>query len=322
VSDDIVLPTSSYGTGPTAEGDFELDAGNVAAVFGVDAVKPLGRGAFGETWRLDLADGSYRAAKVIMSPTYSRARLDREVEGLRRVDSPHVVKLVDTASVDVGGATRAALVFEFVPGGDAATRLTPGSQVDSCEVVRFGSGVMAGLAALHAVDTVHRDIKPANIAVRDGDGAQPVLLDLGLARVLDRESITSYPTLIGTAPFMAPEQLRQERARKAADIFAVGVVLHLMAAGAHPFYEGRDTVTFTEAIALINAGPAPLPEHVPADLAFLVRRFLHPDEAERGSARRACRDLARLRDVRPDHAGADPAATATHRDHQGDDHER
>jgi len=315
VSNDFVMSTSSYRTELTASDDFELDAGEVAAAFCVQAATPLGRGAFGETWRLDLGDGSYTAAKVIMSPTYSRARLDREVEGLRRADSPHVVKLIDTASIDVGGATRAALVFEFVPGGDATTRLTPGAQVDPGDVVRFGSGIMAGLATLHSVDTVHRDIKPANIAVRNGDWGQPVLLDLGLARVLDRESITSYPALMGTVPFMAPEQLRQERARKAADIFAVGVVLHLMLAGTHPFYEGHDTLTFTEAISLINAGPASLPEHVSADLAALVRRFLLPDESERGSARRACRDLAHLE-------GADSATTSTDREQQGDDHER
>ena len=296
VSDDIVMTTNSYRTEPAAAGEFELEAGDVADAFGVDTVAPLGRGAFGETWRLDLPDGSHRAAKVILSPTYSRARLDREVEGLRRVSSSHVVVLVDTVSVRVGGEVRAALVFEFVPGGDAASRMSPGERVAPSDVVRFGAGVMAGLAALHAVDTVHRDVKPANIAVREGDWGRPVLLDLGLARVLDQASITSYPSVMGTAPFMAPEQLRMERARKAADVFAVGVVMHLMLAGAHPFYEGRDTLSFPEAVELIKAGPAPLPDSVPADLAALVRRFLVPDEADRGSSGRACRDLARLRD--------------------------
>lgn len=308
MSSDIVMSTNSYRTAPVPAGDFDLDATDVAAAFEVGSVRPLGRGAFGETWRLDLTDGTHRAAKVIMSPTYSKDRLDREVEGLRRVNSPYVVKLLETTAVDIGGATRAALVFEFIPGGDAASKLEPGRQIDPEEVVSFGQGVMSGLMALHGVDTVHRDIKPENIAVRGGDWGQPVVLDLGLARVLDHDSITSYPSLMGTAPFMAPEQLRQERARKAADIFAVGVVMHLMLAGQHPFYEGRTTITLLEAVDLIKAGPAALPSAVPAGLSDLVRRFVGPDEADRGSARRACRDLAELM---PDATPADSTDTGT-----------
>lgn len=313
---DFLMSTNSYRTAHSPAGNFDLDATDVAAAFEVDSVQPLGRGAFGETWRLDLADGTHRAAKVIMSPTYSQDRLDREVEGLRRVNSPHVVKLIDTTSVDVGGATRAALVFQFVPGGDAASRLEPGKQIHPEGVVTFGHGIMSGLMALHGVDTVHRDIKPANIAVRGGDWGQPVLLDLGLARVLDRDSITSYPSLMGTAPFMAPEQLRQERARKAADVFSVGVVMHLMLAGQHPFYEGRTTITLPEAVGLINDGPAALPEDIPAALADLVRRFLAPEEADRGSARRGCRDLARLM---PKATPADSTDTGT--EHEEGPHE-
>ena len=66
---------------------------------------------------------------------------------------------------------------------------------------------------MHAADLLHRDLKPANVALRSGDYGQPVILDLGFAKLLDIESITKYPTLIGTTLYMAPEQLRGEERR-------------------------------------------------------------------------------------------------------------
>lgn len=293
MSDDIVMPIDSYGTAQIDTGSFELDGAEVSAAFSATGARPLGRGAFGETWRLDLSDGTRRAVKVLLNPDYSKARLEREVEGLRRASSVYVVDLLDAVAVHVGGHERAALVFEYIAGGDVASHLAVGVRLAPATVTTFAQGLFVGLAALHRQDTIHRDIKPENIAIRDGDWARPVLLDLGLARVLDRASITAYPSLIGTAPYMAPEQLRLERARKAADVFAAGVVLHLMLAGEHPFYAGQPgSITLSEAIKLIEAGPAALPVDVPEPLAKIVRRLLSVDEADRGSARRARRDLA------------------------------
>lgn len=291
MTDEVFMPVASYRTADHDIPTFELEAREVREAFRASAATPLGRGAFGETWLLEYPDGTRRAGKVILSSTYPTARLAREVEGLRRVNSPHVVTLHETLTVDLARGTRAALVFEYVPGGDVDANLPEGSTRSPADVTCFTQGVLAGLVALHAVDTVHRDIKPANIAVREGDWARPVLLDLGLARVLDRASITAYPALMGTALFMAPEQLRQERARKAADIFAVGVVAYMMLAGRHPFYDGKDNLALTDAVKLIEAGPAPLPASVPTELAEVVTRLLHPDPADRGSARRGCKDL-------------------------------
>ncbi|GAA2735242.1 hypothetical protein GCM10009867_17100 [Pedococcus aerophilus] len=291
MNDDIVLSGASYRDEDAGATTFTLTPEEVEAAFGVPSAKPLGAGAFGETWRLDYADGTHRAGKVILSPTYPTERLAREVEGLRRVSNPHVVALHDARTVSLPRGDRAALVFEYIAGGDVDANLPAGARVGARDVAGFARGVLVGLEALHAVDTVHRDVKPANIAVRDGDWNRPVLLDLGLARVLDRASITAYPALMGTAWFMAPEQLRQERARKAADVFAVGVVAHLMLTGKHPFFDGAQNLSLTEAVRLIEAGPAPLPATVPAALGDIVRRLVHPDPADRGSARRGAKDL-------------------------------
>lgn len=295
MSDDILMPTNSAWQSAVDVSEFELTADDVQHAFGVTSAKPLGRGTFGETWRISVGDGEYLAAKILLDTAYSQDRLDREVEGLTRVDSNHVVKLHETTTCTIGEATHSVLLFEYVPGGDVSKRLAPAVRVAHEDVAEFGLGLLDALAHLHASDTVHRDIKPANIALRDGRWSRPVVLDLGLARVLDHDSITAYPSLMGTAPFMAPEQLRQERARKAADIFAAGVVMHLLLSGEHPFYAAQaGAISLREAVHLISQGPAALPQDTPATLAALTRRLLAHDEADRGSARRARNDLAAL----------------------------
>lgn len=179
VTDDVIVSLTASGSDQTRREVLELSADEFAAAFDVPTATPLGRGAFGETWRLDDHDGGQRAAKVILSATYSQPRLAREVEGLGRVNHPNVVKLLAATSVVLARGSRAALLFEYVPGGDAATRLLPGTRIAPLDVARFGAGTLSGLFALHGADLVHRDIKPQNIAVREGDWGRPVLLDLG-----------------------------------------------------------------------------------------------------------------------------------------------
>lgn len=279
-------PTPSTAVAP------KFSAAEVAAAFGCASAAPLGTGSFGETWRISQTGSVDRAAKLILEPAYPKAYLDREAEGLRRANSRYVVNLLEVQQVHVAGHDRPALVFEYIDGGAVAGHLQLGVPVPPDDVRRFAQGLLAGVAELHDQQTVHRDIKPDNIALRGGDWTQPVLLDLGLAKMLDEASITAYPAIMGTVAFMAPEQLKGERARQMADMFAVGVVLHIMLAGAHPFYGLRaQAVDDLEAIRLIEAGPKPLPTTTPPDLAAVVTRLLSAAAYKRGRAERALRDL-------------------------------
>jgi len=247
----------------------------------------LGRGTFGDTWRF--AD---TAVKIICVDGYPPARLSREVDGLNRVKSPHVVRLLATRIVNLGGFGRPALVFEFIEGGDLSGRIVGPTRPTIQEAMGLLRGLLAGARDLHATGTVHRDIKPGNVALRQGDWEQPVLLDLGLARSVDDKTFTVYPGLIGTARYMAPEQLEGRRARKAADLFAIGVTVRELLAGRHPFYESGVNYTFGEAQGQISMGPAPLPTDVPAAAVALLDRLVAPAEHDRGSAVSAIRRLA------------------------------
>lgn len=153
--------------------------------------------------------------KIIWDGTYPQDRLRREVDGLRRVSSPYVVRLLDTRTVTLRGEHRPALVFEYIPGGDVVGRVSAGQLPSVTEAVEFLRGLLTGVGHMRAEQTVHRDIKPANIALRDGDWSRPVLLDLGLARGAGEATITAYPAHVGTPAYIAPEQLQGLPARQA-----------------------------------------------------------------------------------------------------------
>lgn len=261
----------------------------VAAALGVSSVSFLGGGAFGDTWRC--AD---RAVKIICVDGYPPERVAREVAGLTRVDSPHVVKLFEAGDVLLGGRPRPALSFEYVDGGDLQDRIDAGQRPNNAETEGLLVGLLTGVRDLHAADgTVHRDIKPSNVALRNGDWAQPVILDLGLARSTTESTVTLYPSLVGTTTFMAPEQLRQQRARKAADLFAVGVTVRALVCGRHPFYDPGVAYTFDEAVKKIESGPLSLPAGLSSAVVTVLDLLVKAPQHERGSA---TSNLRRLRE--------------------------
>lgn len=240
----------------------------------------LGAGSFGDTWR-----SGDTAVKIICEDGYPPERVAREVSGLHRVDSEYVVKLISAGGVELGGATRPALHFEFIEGGDLEAALSTNRRPEPEDVDALLIGLLRGLRDMHAADsTVHRDVKPGNVALRGGNWARPVLLDLGLARSTSEGTVTVYPGRLGTAPYMAPEQIRGERARKAADLFAVGVTVRHIATGQHPFYDPAKSYTWDEALATLEAGAIPLPSNLSSASRSVLNRLVSFEEYERGSA--------------------------------------
>jgi serine/threonine protein kinase len=267
-----------------------LAPADVARAFGAERVRHLGTGGFGDTWLLQRG-ATTQVAKVLCDPDYPFDRLKREVEGLRRAEaSPHVVRLEGVNRVSLSVGPRVALRFEYIQGGDVITRLRAGCWPSQAQTVQFAVGVLRGLVALHEKDAIHRDLKPENIALRTTGGwDQPVILDLGLSKFLDQPSITVYPAMLGTAPYMAPEQVAGQGARKAADLWAIGVVLYLLLTRKHPFYTA-DRLNQEQALERLRAGAPPL-TGVDTRVGSLVKRLLSFEPYERGSATRALKEL-------------------------------
>jgi serine/threonine protein kinase len=250
-------------------------------------VEHLGSGTFGDTWRYGEA-----AVKVLCGQPVEDARLQREVDGLRRVSSPYVVRLDDIRMVELGGRKYHALVFEYIEGNDVEKRLLRGDRPSSEEAEAFLRGLLTGVEQLHETTTVHRDIKPANLVLRGDDWGSPVLIDLGLARADGESTITAFGAAVGTLHYMPPEVLLGQAQRTAGDLFAVGVTVRQVLTGEHPFYDGTEQ-SQAEMARKVTRGPRPLPDGLPAHLTGVLDRLTDSRRAPRGSALSCLQQLDR-----------------------------
>ncbi|MBL8625157.1 MAG: serine/threonine protein kinase [Myxococcales bacterium] len=235
----------------------------------------LGAGGGGAVYATRGAGGQALAIKVIPhagDPT-ARARAERELAAMIRLEHPSVVRIVD------GGVT-AELTYVVMPrleGVSLRALLADGGLGPEAAVVLV-AGVAAGAAALHAVGLVHRDLKPDN-AILTATG-QVVVIDLGLALDAAWTRQTHEGAVAGSVPYLAPEQIEGE-VSPASDVWALGVMLYELTCGQRPFGRARAP----EEVAAILAGArAPIDEldrRVAPGLAALVDRLLARDRAAR-----------------------------------------
>ncbi len=200
-----------------------------------DELEFLGRGTFGESYRAVRGDDEY-CLKVVFYADMPDHLWEREIAALSRVDHPNVVGFRTSGRAEIRGKTYPYLECDYINGGTVKNQLDQGrTSMTTTETRGLLTGLLAGVAEIHDLGVLHRDIKPANAALGDGDWGQPVLLDFGLARVLDMSSHTEYPARIGTEAYMAPEQLRNQPARRRSDMFSLAVVVYEAGSGNHPF---------------------------------------------------------------------------------------
>ncbi len=257
-----------------------------------DELEFLGKGTYGTTYRAVRGDDE-RAIKVIHQlemPDYLWAR---ELASLEGVDHPNVVGFLGAGSFEANDNKLHYLECEFIDGGSVEANLEEGRLAAGDQLREMLTGLLAGIEEIHDLGIIHRDIKPANVALRGRDWGNPVLLDFGLAKVLDMSSHTVLGQMIGTPRYMAPEQLRGRPARTRSDLFAIGLVVYEGGTGSHPFaVEGAETVQgLFERIA---AGPPADPRENgewPDDVAEVVLRILSAEPHQRLSPGRAMRDL-------------------------------
>jgi serine/threonine protein kinase len=196
----------------------------------------------GECWRI-VQNGEVKACKVI-TRNYEEERFNREVEAMQRIDSPRVVGVLGRGKLVTADDRQELpyLLSDFLSGGDVLQNINTNGWPDDAQLRAFLLAVLEGLAELHAAKVIHRDLKPENIILLNGDWTQPVIIDLGLSRLVDLSTMTVYPWAGGTFPYMAPEQMQGERAFDRSDVWAVAVIGALLAAHDHPFWRGEPTV--------------------------------------------------------------------------------
>jgi predicted ATPase len=202
----------------------------------------------------------------------ARTRLFREARALAEIRHPAVVRYVDHGTTAEHGPY---LVMAWVGGETLADALqSRGLRPD--EALRLTTRLAAGLTAMHAAGIVHRDLKPSNVMLADADVDRAVIVDFGVARVADgSEGSAEERGHLGTARYMAPEQIRNARTVDGrADVFALGCILFEALTG-RPAFEGVDPVTV---LARILFEPLPVPSAVrpalPESLDRLVLTLL------------------------------------------------
>jgi predicted ATPase len=217
----------------------------------------------------------------------ARARFVVEARAAAALDHPHIAAVYDVG--DAGG--RPYIAMAYCAGGSLADRLAAGPLAPA-EAARVGAELAEALGAAHARGVVHRDVKPANVLF-DAAGAVR-LADFGIAKLDgpgDGGGVATQPGLVlGTVAYLAPEQVRGERADARSDLWALGVTLYEALAGRRPFAGDSHGAVLH---AVLTAAPAPLPAGVPAAVAAVVGALLAKDPADRpASADDVARALA------------------------------
>ncbi len=197
----------------------------------------------------------------------TRARFDREGRALAQLSHPNLVTLIDRGSTD----TEEYLVFEYVE-GRSLKELTREGPLPIADVGSIAGQVAEGLAAAHSAGIVHRDVKPQNILI-DRQGHAKVT-DFGIATGPDWTRVTRAGSIIGSARYMSPEQIRSKPVDARSDIYSLGVVVYEMLAG-HPPFDGTNMPEIAR--QHLNLSPPPLSElrpDLPPGLERVVMRCL------------------------------------------------
>jgi DivIVA domain-containing protein len=192
----------------------------------------LGAGGMGSVF-LGTSPGRRRVAvKILHSDLASdrqfRSRFAREVAAARQVSGFYTAAVVDADPA----ASPPWLVTAYIQGPPLAASVAEHGRLCPLEVQDLGAALAEGLEAIHECGLVHRDLKPSNIILAE-DG--PRIIDFGLARDGAATSLTLAGTLLGTFPFMSPEQINGQPVGPKSDVFALGSVLTYAATGHSPF---------------------------------------------------------------------------------------
>ena len=244
----------------------------------------LGSGGMGVVHLARSTSGMKVAVKVVHAefakdPEF-RGRFRQEVTAARKVSGAFTAPVVDADPE----AERPWMATLFIPGQTLSDHVKRNGPMEAAPLRRLMAGLAEALRDIHRVGVVHRDLKPSNVLLAD-DG--PKVIDFGISRPKDSELRTETGKLIGTPPFMAPEQFRRPReVGSAADVFALGSVMVHAATGRGPFDSDSPYV-----VAYQVVHDEPDLAGVPENLAPLVLRCLAKEPEARPTPGELMREL-------------------------------
>jgi serine/threonine-protein kinase len=271
-------------------------------------VQLIAQGGMGAVYdAVNAKTGRRVALKLIQERALARGpaalrRFEREAKAAGAVESQHVVQVLDAGEDEASGMPFIAM--EYLEGEDLRAVIARGP-LRAELALAVATQVCLGLVKAHAADIIHRDLKPANLFVASSDDDRRIvkLLDFGIAKLLhdanDGQRLTKTGDLVGSPPYMSPEQLAApHRVDHRTDLWALGVVLYEMLSGVTPTAHISGIGERVRAICLVPS--LALDERVPdirPDVAALVHRALALDPEERFAS--AAEMLEALRALQP-----------------------
>ncbi|HZB24663.1 MAG TPA: serine/threonine-protein kinase, partial [Vicinamibacterales bacterium] len=203
-----------------------------------------------------------------------RERFFREARAAGQLSHRNIITIHDLGEHE----GQPYLAMEFLSGQDLQQRLTRGEPMTLRRKLEVAAEAAEGLGYAHRRGVIHRDVKPANIFITD-DGLVKVL-DFGLARMMSSE-MTRSNMMLGTVNYMAPEQVRGERADHRADIFSFGVVLYEMLSGRKAFQGDSFATTMYKILQEVPEPLQSIDPTLPAEVGWLVEKALAKARDER-----------------------------------------
>ncbi len=266
-------------------------------------VSPIARGGMATVWVADDPVLSRRVAVKILRDDLAadegtRARFRHEAIAAARLSHPNIVSTYDTGDDD----GIAYIVMELVEGPTLRHLIDEQGGLPVADVIRIGKQVADALDAAHRAGLVHRDVKPANVLV---PAAGPVkVTDFGIAKAAGGDDLTRTGTVMGTARYLAPEQVNGRPTDPRTDVYALGLLIYEALCGHPPF--GGDTEIATAMARLTTSAPAVRAERPEVSQALddVIHRCLARQPSARFGSAAAVRDA--LDRARLDPTGAIP----------------
>ncbi|WPO88408.1 protein kinase [Herbiconiux sp. KACC 21604] len=285
----IALPESSPTTGELLDGRYLLDS-------------RIGSGGMGVVYRArDETLGRTVAVKVFRESAVEDARTTTEMRFLASLNHAALVTLYDA---QMAGDRPHYLVMECVEGPTLRQRLERGA-LGRKEAATMARDLAEALHVVHQSGIVHRDIKPSNVLLRPshlpGEEYRAKLADFGIALLVDATRLTAPGTLIGTAAYLSPEQVRGAAATPASDVYSLGLVLLEALTGERAFPQ---TATHETALARLSRDPV-----VPGSLGYGWKSLLSAMTAREPSARPSALDVVVAAGELMSGVESDPTAT-------------
>jgi serine/threonine-protein kinase len=243
-------------------------------------VGKLGRGGMGTVYEaVNLETGEPAAVKLLSAALAEeegfRGRFEAEIETLRKLNHPNIVKLFGFGEEDA----RLFYAMELIDGNSLEEELGRGRRFDWREVVRMVIEICRALRHAHDRGVIHRDIKPGNLLL--ASNGQVKLSDFGIARLFGNTRLTSAGSVLGTAEYMAPEQAAGKAVDQRTDLYSLGAVMYVLLAR-RPVFRGGSLgeVLYKQQFEK----PEPLRRHnneVPEELEHIIIQLLEKDPARR-----------------------------------------